>query len=209
MSQGASTIPISIFLNRIIAESGLSIAEFVRSLGYRNIERGLRRLLEPWLAKGEGNQRIIKQIASTYPARADELYNAVAEAEAIIAVEADAAWIERCRAEQAKFVPYLHVEDETTVPNGITLFGASGGRWNLIEIPHSILSLPLEEQLTALPGLMQAYSRQFNRQCPFFGAVTGFRFVRLLDYFQFDKDSVFVDRVEKPFRRGQASVSLR
>jgi hypothetical protein len=38
--------------------------------------------------------------------------------------------------------------------------------------------------------------------------VTGFRFVRLIDYFQFGADGVLVGQVDKPFRRGVASISF-
>ena len=56
--------------------------------------------------------------------------------------------------------------------------------------------------MAALPELMRAYLEKYNGFCPFFGKVTGFRYVRCLDYFRFDKDGQFVGHVEKPFRRG-------
>jgi len=39
----------------------------------------------------------------------------------------------------------------------------------MIELPQSILDLPVDEQLAALPPLMQAYLRNYNGACPFFG----------------------------------------
>lgn len=102
----------------------------------------------------------------------------------------------------------MHVQGETTVPTNITMFGMSGGKWNLIEIPQSILDLSPTGQLAALPELMHRYLRKYNDACPFFGMVTGFRFVRLIDYFQFGADGVLVGQVDKPFRRGVASISF-
>ena len=89
------------------------------------------------------------------------------------------------------------------------MFGVSGGKWNLIELPQSLLDLPLEEQLATLPELMHAYRRRYNGQCPFFGELTGFKFVRCLDHFRFDKDGNFIECVQKTFRRGVALVELR
>jgi hypothetical protein len=106
------------------------------------------------------------------------------------------------------FRPYIHVQGETTVPSGVCLFSVTGGRWNLIEVPPSILDLPEEEQSAALSALMRSYIERFSGLCPFFGRVTGFRLVRFRDYLQFDQNGVFVGRLDKVFRRGQVAVWL-
>jgi hypothetical protein len=207
MSQGASAYPVSLLLDRIITEAGCSRYEFIQALGYRDVYRGLRRL--DALEKGEGHPRIIKQIAAAYPAIAQDLKLAIAATSVIKKAETEAAWLGWCKAQQESFTPYIHIEGETTIPRGITLFGVSGGKWNLIELPQSLLDLPLEEQLATLPELMHAYRRRYNGQCPFFGELTGFKFVRCLDHFRFDKDGNFIECVQKPFRRGVAFVELR
>ena len=107
------------------------------------------------------------------------------------------------------FHPYIHVQGEATVPLGVCVFGVTGGRWNLIEVPPPILELPHEEQLAALSALMGPYLERFGGFCPFFGRVTGFRLVRFRDYLQFDQNGVFVGRVEDVFRRGQVAVRLQ
>jgi hypothetical protein len=69
------------------------------------------------------------------------------------------------------------------------------GQWRaleLIELPKSILKLPLENQLAALPELMAAYRRRYDGACLFFGKLTGFKFVRLLDYVQYDAEGRLV-----------------
>jgi hypothetical protein len=104
------------------------------------------------------------------------------------------------------FVPYVLVQGETTVPNGVSIFAASGGQWNLIKIPQRILALA--EQLAALPGVMHSYLEKYNGACPFFGMATGFRYVRLVDYYQFDMCGSLIGHVDKLFRRGIASVSF-
>jgi hypothetical protein len=143
MAQSDSKLPISIFLARLAADSGKSRSDFVASLGYRNIERG-RRCLDLWLDQGEGHERILKQVAAIYPLHVEELQAAIVETAKVKAAQAEGVWLEDCRAEQATFVPYIHVEGETSLPNGITLSGISGGLWNLIEIPHTILDFAAE-----------------------------------------------------------------
>lgn len=75
-------------------------------------------------------------------------------------------------------------------------------------IPADTLKLPVEEQLAALPELMQGYLREYRGACPFFGMVTGFLYVRLRGYYQFGRDCQFVGYIEKPFRRGHVVISL-
>lgn len=207
MSQGASNYPISQLITRIMDDSGFSCIEFLTSLRYRNLERGLRRL-DPWIEKGEGFDLIIKQIATFYPIYAGEIQTAVAATKEMKAAEAEASWIESLKAEAGTFRPYIHVEGESTIPSGISMFGMTGGRWNLIPVPEALLELAMDQQLGALAELMRGYLKEYRGSCPFFGKVTGFRFVRLLDYLQFDKEGQFIELVNKPFRRAHCSVSI-
>jgi hypothetical protein len=212
MSDCASTYPICVLLQHLIEQHGPSKSEFVQRLGYspNHAYRGLRRL-EPWLEQGEGFDRIIEQIASVYPLISQELTAAIAETNAMKKAEAEAVFRTQCEAEEPTFVPYIHAQGEKTVPDGITIFGMTGGhrRWTTVWIRKDILDMPLEEQLARMPELMAAYVKEYGGACPFFGKLTGFRFVRLLDYFQFDQGGHFVGRVAKPYRAGFASVSLR
>lgn len=207
MSHSASHYPIVQLIRRIITESGFDQPQFLASLGYRDSESGLRRLV-PWLESGVGKPRFLRQILTAYPAYAPDVETALLETKQVKLAEAEAAWAESLKLEADTFRPYIHVEGETTRPSSITMFGVSGGRWNLIPIPQATLDLELDDQLAALPTLMQEYLRTNDGWCLFFGTVTGFRYVRLLDYFQFDKEGRFVGHVAKPFRRGIYWVSL-
>lgn len=211
MSEGGA-YPISVLLQHVIEQHGPSPAEFIQRLGYgpKDAYRGLRRL-EPWLQQGEGFDRIIEQIASVYPLISQELTAAIDATNTIKSAAAEKAFRQQCETEEPTFVPYIHALGEKTVPEGITIFGISGGhrRWTTVLIRKNILDLPLEEQLARMPELMAAYVKEYRGACPFFGKLTGFRFVRLLDYYEFDRDGVFVAHVDKPFRAGYTIVSLR
>jgi hypothetical protein len=212
MTQGASQLPIVQFLNRLMNDHCFTPATLVNTLGYRRgqyAEKGLRRL-NLWLETGEGHDRILEEIATIFPAYADGLEKAVAATKAIRNAKFEAAWLEQCKAEAGTFVPFLNAEGQDRIPNGICIFGMTGGhrRWTMTAIPRSILDLPLDNQLVALPGLMEAYRRQHNGAVPFFGKLTGFKFVRLLDYFRFDAEGNFVEHVDRPFRCSPCSVQL-
>ena len=125
--------------------------------------------------------------------------------------EGDTGWRERCRTEDASWVPYLHVEGERSVPNGITVFGLTGGheRWTTIHIPARILKLPVDGQLAALPELMRSYLEEYRGACPFFGMVQSFIYVRLRDHYRVNHQGVFIEHVQGQYRRGHVEVSLR
>jgi hypothetical protein len=110
------------------------------------------------------------------------------------------------------FTPYIHVEGESTVPCGITLFAATGGRWNLIEIPGELIGLPLADQMPALAKLMRDYLAKHEGHCPghcpSFGRVRGFRMVRREDSLRFSADGEFIDRVDGVFRRANSELVI-
>jgi hypothetical protein len=142
------------------------------------------------------------------------LYKAVEETAAMRAAGVDPVVLDRLmreKQERDSFTPFIHVEGEKTVPNGITIFGLTGGheRWTTIRIPVAVLELPLEEQLAKLPALMAEYRREYNGACPFFGKLMGFRFVRYSDYYLFDAGGQLQEHVEEPFRHGEAWVELQ
>ena len=199
--------PIARFLTSLMERSGQCRTEFVRCLGYRNMERGRKRL-DAWLDQGEGYSKIISQIAARFPSAAEELYAAIAATKHIRAAEAEAAFLAQRQAEQDIFVPHIIAEGEHTVPASICFYAVSGAKSDLIELPDHILALSVEDQLAALPNLMCSYRTRHNGQVPFFGNLTGFKFVRLLDYFQFDEEGRLKEHLSKPFRRGIGYVQL-
>ncbi len=123
----------------------------------------------------------------------------------------DVGWRERCRLEDASFLQFIHVDGERTVPEGIVIFGITGGfeQWATIYLPGAVLRAPIEDQLAALPRLMRAYLKEYRGACPFFGSVTGFKFCRYRDHYQFNRDGNLVGRVERPFWRGLVEISIQ
>jgi hypothetical protein len=212
MSDKINLYPVSKVIAKIIMNSGYTPFGFILAMGHSGAEAGLPDL-ESWLEKGEGDQSTIAQIAAFDPDDAEKLHKAVAETAAMKAAGVDPASLERARIERehALFKPYIRAQGENSVPSGITMFGLSGGheRWHTIHIPAAIVKLPLEEQLAKVPELMAEYRQQYVGMCPFFGKLTGFKFVRRIDYFRFDADGRFLEHVVEPVRRSVAWVELR
>jgi hypothetical protein len=210
MSQGVSHYPISLFLNDLVGRYGPSRPEFIQALGYRNLERGLNRL-NPWLESGDGFERVLRQIRIKFPEVAAGLDESLQATKAVKDAERQKAFYETCQSQRATFKPFIHVLGEVTVPNGICVFGLTGGheRWTTIKVVPSVLALPLDELLAYLPELMRGYLVEYGGNCPFFGKVTGFLYVRCMDYFQFNREGQFIEHVEKPFRRGVVTVRIK
>jgi hypothetical protein len=106
------------------------------------------------------------------------------------------------------FKSYIHVEGEFKVPSGITLFAATGGRWNVIDLPDELVDLPLAEQMPAMETLMRAYLDKYKGQCPFFGRVRGFRLVRMEDSLRFSPDGKFIEPVVGPYHSPCAELRI-
>jgi len=207
MSQGAFLYPASQVIAQIIRNSGYSPTGFLWAIGHAD---AVLPDLESWLVTGEGPRTLIVEIAAAYPDEAQGLYRAVAETKVMIADGVDPADLERAR-KIARFVPFLLAVGERRVTTQITMFGISGGfeRWCVIRIPKRILRLPLDEQFSRLPKLMNRYRRCYGGQVPFFGPLRTFLYLRALDHFRFNPDGGLIERVDKPFRLGECWVELR
>ena len=59
--------PIVETLARLLESTGVGDSEFIRSLGYRNINKGVRRLRE-WLQDGDGEISFLQLVQEHYPA---------------------------------------------------------------------------------------------------------------------------------------------
>lgn len=209
MIHGAPVYPITLLIERLVADHGPTPSDFVARLGYRNLELGNRRL-GSWITTGGGSRRIIQQIATAHPNVATELTLAIRATEAIKKVKQDNEWVERCKAREATFSPFIHCVGDRTIPHPITIFGVTGGhaRWTTIEIPQRVLDLSLDEQLSALPPLMHEYVTRFGGHVPFCSKLRGFKLVRLVDYFVFDAKGILIGQVLEPFRPGRVEVHL-
>lgn len=200
--------PISQLISELVAKHASSEAEFVSEvLSYRDLERGMRRL-KCWTETGKGPNSIIKGIAWATE-RGPELDEAIKATEAIKSQEAEAAFRERCEAEAESFRPFLLAIGQRSVPSPIFAYALGGWQFRLIEFPQRLLYLDVEDQARALRPLLLQYSVKYEGLVPLFGKLTGFRLVKLVDYLQFDAAGNFVELVDRPYRVGTCTLSIK
>jgi hypothetical protein len=199
--------PIGQLLAELINEHGPTEVAFLERLGYRNIERGLRRL-RLWTEGASGHEKILKQIAATFPEHAESLRSAVEETKRVRELEWELEFLNRCEAEADTFKPFVCARGSSPVPTQITFHGLTGGRLELVRVPEHVFELALDDQLAAMPRYLREYAKQFRGFVPFWGELRGFIYARLLDHFRFDREGNFVEHIDKPFRRGYSAVQL-
>jgi hypothetical protein len=134
MSQSASHYSISQLIARIVNESGLRRSAFVKSLGYKSVEGGLRKLDE-LLEQGRGDKGCLQRIMDAYRPDPGELERALAATDQMHQREHEAAAREAEERQRRRFRPFIWVH---------TADGA-----------HSVLSLMFERKVKVLwlPGL--------------------------------------------------------
>src|ERR1051325_9423210 len=111
MSTGASRYPISQLLARILDQSGLSRSEFVKSLGLKNVPKGLRRLDEI-LDTGCGEDTFLQRVVEVYRIDPVELADALDATETIYQEEHQTAIRAVEDRERRRFRPFIWIQTE-------------------------------------------------------------------------------------------------
>jgi len=190
-------------------DSGLRRSDFIRSVGYRSIQGGLRKLDE-WLDHGFGDCGILDRLVAAYHVAPGDLETALAATAELKASEAQVTELDRLKIEHDRFQQFFHVEGEYSVPSGVCAFGITGGhkRRTTITLTEELQGRPLSEQMPGLKGLMDEYLEKYEGRCPFFGTVTSFRLVRWNDSVRFSPGGEFVEYVDGPFNKPRTEVRI-
>lgn len=77
---------------------------------------------------------------------------------------------------QHECVPYLYVLTARKRPSFITGAGLLGMRMKYVSVPSAVASLPEREKLAALGAAIRAHYAVSDRECPLFGAITGYAY---------------------------------
>ena len=75
-------------------------------------------------------------------------------------------------------------------------------------LPQDIQDLSLTEQLSVLAELMRRYLVQYNGFCPFIDRAVAFRLMHWNESYRYGLDGQFIERIDGPFRPGQATVRI-
>ena len=181
--------PVSQLVAQLIANSSMKDSAFVRSLGYQNVNKGLRRL--NGLLRGcVPNDSFLQRIQEVYGHR-DEIEQVFVEIARVERERREAEtreWEssapERERLAREGFTPYVRVLTAQQRPNSISMFSIACSMFRkderYIHLPASFLTLPEADGLTKVQDIVRQHytnkSPDPGHTC-FFGAITGYVYV--------------------------------
>jgi hypothetical protein len=179
MAHRASTYPLGKLLLGSLQHSGLSIGAFVTTVGYRNVNKGVR-ALDGMLRWGYSSDVFLVRLRQSPLAPNEQLLQTAIEQTMVIleAEEQEAARQQREAAEVA-FRPFFQAVPELSRPTQISLFAITGGhsRYTYV-LPDTFPSWPLAEQYAYLEQKVPEAFTAAKGRTLFMGAITGYRLFR-------------------------------
>ncbi len=178
MSQSASYYPVAQLIARIIRNSGLSRSQFIQSLGYRNVEKGLRRL-DAWLDNADGHRRILNQIATTYPGHSNELETALTETAEVHGGEHVEAVKHIEERERRRFKPFIWVH---TADGAHSVLSALAERQvKTLWLADGFQDLSWSDKMAIVQRRVRDHHREMGGECRGFGQILQYRFADTFD----------------------------
>jgi hypothetical protein len=175
---GASHYPISQLIARIMNDSGQSRSEFIKSLGYRSVQGGLRRLDE-WLENGSGDEGCLRRIVDAYHPDPGELKKALSETEEVQRREHEEAIREIEDRERRRFKPFIWVH---TVDGAHSFFTALGERKvKVLWFQEGFERLSKSEQLAIVQRRVREHFQELGGKCHGFGEILRYQFADTFD----------------------------
>jgi hypothetical protein len=162
--------PIHALIESRCKALGIRRGELARRCGFRNVEKGLRRI--DALCEGDlaspGSVKVMCALPAALELDKSVVEQALQKTAEIVAQEECQAAAERDAAWRASFKPSAYLLGTKTRPSQITIYGLTGGSERWLKIPLD-LSLP--------PVTFAAQAHEVVRRTPFvqfFGPTTGF-----------------------------------
>src|SRR3954453_5673103 len=162
-------------ISETMAAKGLRKAQIVSLLGFKNINKGIRRF-DAFVADGVDSPGMLDRLPSALGLPAETVHTAYEQTLAQFRAEAEAqrtANLERLRIE---FRPHVRVKTERTVPSPIFVVAMTGGpdRWLRINLPEEITALPEHDQIAQVAEIIQQHHAEHKGWAGPFGSITGY-----------------------------------
>jgi hypothetical protein len=172
-----SNYPNGEFLIRVFDASEKKLPAFIAYLGYKNIQKGIKRF-NHCLQTGEVEPVFQARLISKLDENQREVLNGAMEVtEIIIEREANERRIKEEQEERRRFVPVLHPIAELEKSPSITMFGLSGGYSKYIEpLPTDIPSWAVDRQRTFLKQLIIENYAKHEGQIRLLGPISHYLF---------------------------------
>jgi len=159
--------PIHALIYSVMKGKGVARLTLVKSLGYRNVNRGLRRI-DDLLLSGTGRKALLAKIAEVLGIDQEQIDKALDETRELLRKE-------REYSERKKFRPYIYVQHASQRPCSITIVAFVGvDQFKFILVPWEITALPLQQQVESVSTLVREHYQGKGTRCTMFGEITGY-----------------------------------
>ncbi len=186
--------PLAETLQKIIIQKQLSRGQFIESIGYKNVNSGIRHL-DRWLSEGVGDPLMIERIKIGHPEFSNEIDLTLEATKELKGIEYAAK--EKARIDQMRrdHLPCLVVDTAAARPSQIAFYALVGRRFKVIPLPRRLATIDEDRAVRVISWLIGRYLKKFGGACPFWGPVTGFTFSRKADQLiLFDRDARIAGR---------------
>jgi hypothetical protein len=174
-----SNYPLGQALIETLNRSGLKLSAFLASIGYSNINKGIR-AFEQALTTGKVPQILLERIMqSDYALSTEQLQRAIEANQELLAKEELAANELKRAAAERDFRPYIMPVTESKRPSSITIFYLIGGIDRLrIDLPSSFATWELPLQYGYAQAQIRSHYQSTKGVAPLLGAITGYHLFR-------------------------------
>jgi hypothetical protein len=171
MKKLRSTYPLGQFLIALFTDAGLSLPDFIRALGYRNVNKGIR-AFQRFLATGYGPTIFYTRLEASVFAPSSSSFEMVVQ----LNCEQIAQELYREHglvADDFKedFRPFVHAIPSLPEVESVSFFAQSGDfTTHTIRVQPKLASMPVEEQHKVIGAKIRRNYRETRGVVPFLGA---------------------------------------
>lgn len=165
---------VSKILSEYLEENRLKPAGLARKLGYANLNKGTRRILD-CLRNGTMTRFLLEQLVSEAGMDREALEQAIRDTQAEKEAEEKEAQERLERAERARFTPSLQALDRFNRSHliGSIRYPFGRGKGQML-LPEDIAEKAQDEQLAIVKKLIRRYKARLKDRIPSAGKLTGF-----------------------------------
>lgn len=194
-----------------IKEKGIKKVEVVKALGYRNIDKGLRRLNDCIQGQGKCSKAFLRKLAGALEINNQAMDEAIKKTEDECRLEREAMARRREIYARKNFKPYIYVKTSEKRPNSIAIVAFTGTAvFKCIDLPEEISSWPIERQIGAASKTIKQHYCEMNGHSGQFGKITGYIFYKTYDEgIEFSiEGEVIGDCLGRPVEDGEPALQI-
>jgi hypothetical protein len=200
---------ISKLINQVISGNKQRKREIVLKLGYKNLDKGYRRL-HHLIETGECSEpmkRMLPNALGLDPQVVEDAFEATVQQKA---VELELARKRREENERGTFRPHIWIEHELSRPRSITIVAFTGvENYKVVRLPENTNKLSWDEQKRIVRWTIRQHQDDKGTVDPMFGSVTGYIYRQTYDDSHlFSRDGELLTINYGKFERPECSLRI-